>query len=56
MILKAGFHCRGVLQSLMDAAEVIVGEVERERGAVIFPFLTERIRQSGGEKGGSGLL
>ena len=45
MIANASFHRRGDTQRLMNAAEVVIHEVERERVLVVLDFLGECIRQ-----------
>jgi len=45
MIANACFHRGSDAQRLVNAAEIVVHEVERERVLVVFHFLRERIRQ-----------
>lgn len=37
----SGFHCRCATDRRMDAAEVVVSEVECQGGPEVFPFLRE---------------
>jgi hypothetical protein len=41
------FHRRGYPQGAVNQAEVVVGEVQTERGPRVLPLLREGVRQSG---------
>jgi len=46
MIGKASFHCGSHAQRLMDAAEIVIGVIDRNHVAVILELLGERVRES----------
>lgn len=46
MIRQSSFHCRRDAQGLVDAAEVVVGMVNRNHVAVILELLRKRVRQA----------
>lgn len=47
MIADARFHCWSRPQRLVNAAEVVAHEVQRDGLSVVFNLLRERIGQSG---------
>jgi hypothetical protein len=46
MVGNARFHCRGYSQGLVDAAEIVPSEVERQQSVKLFPLLREGIGQA----------
>ena len=47
MIAHARLHCRGDAQGLMDAAEVVIYEMQGHRVGVVLGFLGKAVRQPG---------
>ena len=47
MIRDSCFHCRSDAERFVNAAEIVVGEPQRDRCPVVLPFLAERIRKAG---------
>jgi hypothetical protein len=45
-IRDACLHCRGNTDRAVDAAKIVVREMQAERGPVVLPLLREAIRQS----------